>query len=395
MNVNPIVDGSPTQKSTGVVRCPNCTSTVNGDQNYCPFCNTSLKIKVCSGCQASIPAAEDPCHLCGTLGFGEVMVINTGYGEIIRKCPKCQALVHTDDNTCPQCSQVLKSERCPNCEAYIPASEDPCHFCGDLEYGQVLGTITELGERVSKCPKCQATVHPEDNDCPFCNQVLRVKLCSSCKAYLPASEDPCHLCGAINPISTSQPLPIQVEGKKFGIRAGAYVIDSIVIFILGTAVSSIVGLLIGVILLIAVAMTGKEFTFDDQANQWLNIIVSIVLFTIYFTTFEWLYGATPGKLILRMRVVKEDGAPCDLKAAFVRALLRYIDGLLFGIPAYMSMDKPLYQRIGDKSAKTIVAGSRDAIIQKPRAWWWFLIAAGIYLALDVIWNVFLIVGMIR
>jgi hypothetical protein len=59
------------------------------------------------------------------------------------------------------------------------------------------------------------------------------------------------------------------------------------------------------------------------------------------------------------------------------------------------MDKPLYQRIGDKSAKTIVVGSRDAIIQKPRAWWWFLIAAGIYLVLDAIWNVFLIVSLIR
>ncbi len=184
---------------------------------------------------------------------------------------------------------------------------------------------------------------------------------------------------------------LNTEGKKFGIRAAAYIIDSVVYVVASFAIQFLVGIMLG----IAFLLSGREFYIDEQSTQCLNLIVGLVRFALYFTIFEWLYGATLGKLVLGMRVVKKNGEPCDFGAAFIRALLRYVDGLFFGIPAYASMKAPLYQRIGDKSAKTVVFGAKETIIQRPHAWWWFLVATGLYLALDTIVTLFLGIAAIR
>ncbi len=186
-------------------------------------------------------------------------------------------------------------------------------------------------------------------------------------------------------------MSVQVMGKTFGIRAGAYIIDSVIYVVANFAILFLVGMVLG----IAFALSGREISVDGQAAQCLGLIVGLVRFPLYFTIFEWLYGATVGKLVLGIRVVKENGEPCDFRAAFIRALLRYIDGLLFGIPAYASMKAPLYQRIGDKSAKTVVVSAKEAIVQQHREWWWFLVAAGLYLTLDTIVTLFLVIAAIR
>lgn len=99
--------------------------------------------------------------------------------------------------------------------------------------------------------------------------------------------------------------------------------------------------------------------------------------------------------MLSMHVVKESGEPCDFKAALIRALFRYIDGLFFGIPAYYSMKTPLYQRIGDKQARTIVIGAKDVVIQRQRAWWWFFVATAVYLALNAAIALIIVIAAIR
>jgi uncharacterized RDD family membrane protein YckC len=137
------------------------------------------------------------------------------------------------------------------------------------------------------------------------------------------------------------------------------------------------------------------YQFDEESTQCLDIVTALIIGAVYFAVFEWLYGATPGKAVLGMRVVRENGEPCSLGPAFTRALLRYVDGLLFGLPALATMKEPLHQRIGDKAAKTVVVSAQDPIIQQPRAWWWFLVAAGLYLALDVIVTLFMSMVAIR
>jgi len=176
-------------------------------------------------------------------------------------------------------------------------------------------------------------------------------------------------------------VPLTVEGKKFGVRAGACITDIIALFVLNLTAAGIGGAFLKILL----ESSGQPFTFDEEALRGLNCIGGGGLFLLYFTLFEWLFGASPGKLIFGMRVVQDDGRPCSLRAAFVRGLARYVDGILFGLVAYASMKRtPLQQRLGDKMAGTLVVARKDAIIQQHRAQRWFLVAAAIYFILAMI-----------
>jgi uncharacterized RDD family membrane protein YckC/sugar lactone lactonase YvrE len=183
---------------------------------------------------------------------------------------------------------------------------------------------------------------------------------------------------------------LDTRGKRFGVRAGAYVIDAVAFYVL----TSIATFVVVVCLSVVLSLAGRELYFEES-SQCLDLLAGLVLSALYFASFEWLYGASLGKLILRMRVVMESGEQCTLGAALIRAGLRYVDGLFFGIPAYASMKAPLYQRIGDKSAKTMVVDSKDPAIRQRRAGWWFVVAAVLYLALDSIISLLLLVPSAR
>ena len=116
----------------------------------------------------------------------------------------------------------------------------------------------------------------------------------------------------------------------------------------------------------------------------MDFVMSLILNVIYFTIFETLYGASPGKIILGMRVVQMNGQPCSIGKAFVRAMMRFIDGFIFGAIAAVNMKPPFQQRPGDKLASTIVVDSDNPLIQVQRPWWMALIAGLIYCFLAAI-----------
>lgn len=180
---------------------------------------------------------------------------------------------------------------------------------------------------------------------------------------------------------TLLPISQQVtEGKTFWVRAGAYLIDLAVLFVTSASVALVVGILVG----IALVLTGRDLTAYEQPSSGWNWMLGLVTSTAYFTLFEGLYGASVGKLILGVRVVQLDGRPCSLGAAFVRHLLRLVDGLFLGLVAAASMKAPLQQRLGDKAGKTIVVGRNDPLAQERRPWWLLLLAALAYLVVATI-----------
>ncbi|MBI3755833.1 MAG: RDD family protein [Deltaproteobacteria bacterium] len=81
-------------------------------------------------------------------------------------------------------------------------------------------------------------------------------------------------------------------------------------------------------------------------------IVSIMLWIAYFALFEGTTGQTIGKMICGIKVVMEDGSPYRMEDAFIRNLLRIIDGL--GVGAFFVIRSPKKQRLGDKVTETIV-----------------------------------------
>lgn len=64
----------------------------------------------------------------------------------------------------------------------------------------------------------------------------------------------------------------QVTGKTFGIRAGAYIIDSVVYVAANYVINFVVGLIVGMVLY----LTGQEFTLDQESLQWISFVVQLV-----------------------------------------------------------------------------------------------------------------------
>lgn len=106
----------------------------------------------------------------------------------------------------------------------------------------------------------------------------------------------------------------------------------------------------------------------ENMSKWtlaLTILVIFALFAGYFIFFEWLWnGQTPGKKLLKLRVIREDGRPITLWEAIARNLLRIFDAIPgFVIPIYsiglVSIFKSSRdQRIGDLFAGTVVVRER-------------------------------------
>lgn len=178
-----------------------------------------------------------------------------------------------------------------------------------------------------------------------------------------------------------------MEGKGFGIRAAAYLLDAIAIFALDLIMGYVVSFVIGMVLF----LLGIMVALDARMNLWVNLAIGVVNSLVYFGLFEALYGASPGKAYLRMRVVMEDGSPCTWKAALVRGVLRFWDGFMLGIPGMASMQAPLNQRTGDQYAHTLVLAASNPAIQDQRDWIGFLAALGLYLLWQAFVNVLSVV----
>ncbi len=95
------------------------------------------------------------------------------------------------------------------------------------------------------------------------------------------------------------------------------------------------------------------------------IVVVSLLFSGYFILFEWLMnGQTPGKRLMKLRVIREDGRPITLWEAIARNLLRIFDAVPgFVIPIYSVGLISIFmsgrdQRVGDFFAGTVVIRER-------------------------------------
>jgi len=76
----------------------------------------------------------------------------------------------------------------------------------------------------------------------------------------------------------------------------------------------------------------------------------------YHTVFEWLFGKTIGKRLVRIRVTDTDGSSLTLGRSLIRNLLRPVDMLpvlyLVGVVGMVVSDRQ--QRVGDRLAGTTV-----------------------------------------
>ncbi len=142
-------------------------------------------------------------------------------------------------------------------------------------------------------------------------------------------------------------VPNEMDYQGIGIRLVAQIVDGIIFFfifiIVGYFVASIKG-----------GLTPSGFELHGIPALISNSISFGIMFA-YFIILEGVFGQTLGKKLCKIKVVKEDGTPCDLYASFIRNILRIVDAIaVYLVGAILIARSDKKQRLGDRVAKTIV-----------------------------------------
>ena len=131
---------------------------------------------------------------------------------------------------------------------------------------------------------------------------------------------------------------IPVIGVGVGIRALSTIVDGIILGVIGGVLA---------------AVLGSDFSSGNISCSYY--LCSLVVGFCYYTYFEGKTGATPGKMVCGLRVVKMDGSACDISAAAMRTACRILDGLFaYLVAAIFVWSTERNQRLGDKMAGTVV-----------------------------------------
>ncbi len=106
-----------------------------------------------------------------------------------------------------------------------------------------------------------------------------------------------------------------------------------------------------------VIAASAAFGFMESTGIGWYLLALFAVLWLYPVVFEAMWnGQTPGKRAMRLRVVRDDGAPVGWLGAFVRNLLRTVDMLPVGyaIGIASGLLDPWGRRLGDVVAGTVV-----------------------------------------
>jgi uncharacterized RDD family membrane protein YckC len=143
-------------------------------------------------------------------------------------------------------------------------------------------------------------------------------------------------------------------------RFVALLLDIIGFSILSSFVNNVYG--------VAVVTSGTLPNGHSSFASWSStttvgwLWVSVIALTYYIVP-ETLFGASLGKLLTGLRVVRVDGRPLGLSSVLVRNLLRLIDALpvLYLVGGVLVLMTASSQRLGDLVAGTTVVARADAL----------------------------------
>lgn len=151
-------------------------------------------------------------------------------------------------------------------------------------------------------------------------------------------------------------------------RAGAYVIDAIILFVLTMVVGGILG----------ASLFGEDVaTAESGAAGGLDLLILFVVLAVgaiyYCAMMTATNGQTVGKQATGIRVVREDGQPVDVTFAFVRqtlviGLIFNGVGALFVLPMIINYLWPIWddnnQALHDKMVKSRVVKAHPVMYQQ-------------------------------
>lgn len=139
------------------------------------------------------------------------------------------------------------------------------------------------------------------------------------------------------------------EKASFGERFVAFILDQIFIYLSSTLLTSA--------LFVLMTVVGNNTSLNQLRATWFGGLFIVFLWGCFYSSiFLGWKGTTPGKRIMKMKVLKEDGAKLGYLDAFMREVLGKTVSLIAIFPLgylWMLWDKN-EQTWHDKIAKTIV-----------------------------------------
>ena len=138
---------------------------------------------------------------------------------------------------------------------------------------------------------------------------------------------------------------IQEDVHVTGRRILATVVDGLVFGALFTVMTMLFG-----------SITNVGFANWNGSMPALPSVLYGVIVVLYYILLEGYLGQTVGKMVLGIKVVREDnGEAPGLGGATIRTLLRIIDGLFSYLVAFITvLISGKNQRLGDMAAHTLV-----------------------------------------
>ncbi|MFO7766614.1 MAG: RDD family protein [Pelovirga sp.] len=226
------------------------------------------------------------------------------------------------------------------------------------------------------CPHCEysRTIDPHQIPpgtvrvkCPLCGEAFDLPRVEEQQEQTePAGQDPPeqqHTAPEQSPQQTIQPPPQQPDESEsppstgvyanpmevvpkagFWMRAVAALVDAAIVFGLQLILGSILALA-GTVTVVGSNGGGGETAFIVHFFSYLISFAYYIFFTGYC-------GQTPGKMALRIKVVRQDGSPVGYgRAAFREVPAKFLSGIIFGIGylmvAFDEQKRGLHDRMSD------------------------------------------------
>lgn len=240
--------------------------------------------------------------------------------------------------TCPKCnfSKTVEPTKVPDRPVKVNCPKCGQAFTFDKSAHSAISSVEDLATFEQKISSKEEKADPPTTERTYERRII----CNACGTVQAPADQCIHCSATINPASQHQ------LKAGFWIRVVAYMID----FLLLLVVQSVLSLLIGII----IGMMGIATEDDPAINVviWLFGTVLSISYAVFFTGY---CGQTPGKMALRIKVIRTDGSPVTYARAALREVLgKFVSGILLGIGYLMVAFDSQKQGLHDKIADTYV-----------------------------------------
>ena len=140
---------------------------------------------------------------------------------------------------------------------------------------------------------------------------------------------------------------------SFWQRFAAYLIDSIIMGIANAAIGGVIGAVLGV----AIGVLSGDSDAVGIVAQLVGMLVGLCVFVFYETFFLCKYGATPGKMILGLKVL-HNGENLSVGRAVGRAFGKQLSGYICAIGYIMAAFTQDTKALHDMMCETVVVSTK-------------------------------------